>query len=150
MYAMLIAAQVAATGSIAQGVGYSWNWKLLTLHVVSDALIGLSFIVISGAVTYLGIKARREIPFSTVIVAFGVFLVACALAHFVEIVTLWTPAFWFSGVFKLATAMASIVTAALMPRIVPVAIQTLREIGSAKEQRHKLETAIQANEAKSQ
>jgi hypothetical protein len=25
---------------------------LLTLHVISDALIGLSFIVISGALTY--------------------------------------------------------------------------------------------------
>ena len=150
MFSLLIAAQAAQSGPIGQGFGYSWGWKLLTLHVVSDALIGLSFIVISAALTYLGVKARREIQFSTMFVAFGAFLVACALAHFVEIVTLWTPAYWFSGVFKAATAVASVITAALMPRIVPIAIRTVREIGTAEESRHRLETAIQANEAKSQ
>jgi hypothetical protein len=83
-------------------------------------------------------------------IAFGVFLVACAATHFVQIVTLWEPAFWLSGAMKAATAIASVITAALMPRAVPVAIKTVREIGAVEEQRVRLETAIQANEAKSQ
>ena len=141
---------LAAAPGLALQLGSSWGWPLLTLHVISDALIGLSFVVISGALTYLGIKARREIPFSAMFIAFGVFLVACAFTHFVQIVTLWEPAFWFSGVAKAATAVASVITAALMPRIVPVAIKTVREIGAVEEQRVRLETAIQANEAKSQ
>mgnify|MGYP003297844104 CR=1 FL=1 len=33
-------------------------------------------------------------------IAFGLFLVACAFTHFIQIVTLWQPAFWFSGVAK--------------------------------------------------
>ena len=145
MYELL----AAATPLVLQ-VGNTWGWPLLTLHVLSDALIGLSFIVISGALTYLGVKARREIPFSAMFIAFGVFLVACAFTHFVQIVTLWQPAYWLSGAIKAATAIASVITAALMPRIVPVAIKTVREIGAVEEQRVRLETAIQANEAKSQ
>ena len=149
MHHLLVAAQTAAS-ALPQGVGYSWGWKLVTLHVVSDAVIGISFIVISVALTYLGVKARREIPFSSMFIAFSVFLVACALIHFVEILTMWSPAYWLSGLVKAATAIASVITAALMPRIVPVAIQTVKEIGTAEESRVRLETAIQANEAKSQ
>jgi signal transduction histidine kinase len=141
---------LAATSGFIQQAGTAWSWPLLTLHVISDALIGLSFIVISVALTYLGVKARREIPFSAMFIAFGVFLVACAFTHFIQIVTLWQPAFWFSGVAKAATAIASVITAALMPRIVPVAVKTVREIGAVEDQRVRLETAIQANEAKSQ
>jgi len=74
---------LAAAPGLALQLGSSWGWPLLTLHVISDALIGLSFVVISGALTYLGIKARREIPFSAMFIAFGVFLVACAFTHFV-------------------------------------------------------------------
>src|SRR5689334_5457639 len=142
--------ELTAAAAVIPQVGTAWGWPLLTLHALSDAVIGLSFVVISAALTYLGIKARRDIPFSAMFIALGVFLVACAFTHFVEIVTLWQPAFWFSGVSKAATAIASVVTAALMPRIIPVAIQTVRELRTVEEQRVRLETAIQANEAKSQ
>jgi len=74
---------LAAAPPMVLQVGNTWGWPLLTLHVLSDALIGLSFIVISAALTYLGVKARREIPFSAMFIAFGVFLVACAFTHFV-------------------------------------------------------------------
>ena len=37
--------------------------------------------------------------------AFGAFIIACGGTHFVEIFTLWVPAFWFAGNVKLITAL---------------------------------------------
>jgi signal transduction histidine kinase len=142
--------QDAGGALLPHGVCYSWNWKLLSLHVVSDGLIGLSYVVISAALTYLVMKARREIPFSAMFIAFGVFIVACGFTHFIEILTLWRPAYWFSGAVKAVTAVASVITAALMPRIVPVVIRTIREANASQEQKIRLAAAVEANEAKSQ
>jgi signal transduction histidine kinase len=150
MQHVMTAAQVAANGFIPHGFCYSWNWKLLSLHVVSDGLIGLSYVLISGALTYLVVKARREIPFSAMFIAFGVFIVACGFTHFVEIMTLWRPAYWFAGWVKAVTAVASVTTAALMPRIVPVVIKTLREAHAAEERKIRLAAATEAKEAKSE
>jgi signal transduction histidine kinase len=141
---------LAATSGFIPQASTAWDWPLLTLHVVSDALIGLSFVVIAAASIYLGIKGKRAVPFGAMFIGAGVFLVACAVAHFVQIATLWEPALWFSGWSKAVAAVAAVITAALMPRIVPVAVKTVREIGAVEEQRVRLETAIQANEAKSQ
>ena len=150
MQHMMTAMQGATEAFIPHGFCYSWNWKLLSLHVVSDGLIGLSYVVISAALTYLVMKARREIPFSAMFIAFGVFIVACGFTHFIEILTLWRPAYWFSGAVKAVTAIASVITAALMPKVVPVVIRTIREANASEEQRIRLAAAMEANEAKSQ
>ena len=150
MQHMMTAMQGASEAFIPHGFCYSWNWKLLSLHVVSDGLIGLSYVVISAALTYLVMKARREIPFSAMFIAFGVFIVACGFTHFIEILTLWRPAYWFAGAVKAVTAIASVITAALMPKVVPVVIRTIREANASQEQRIRLAAAMEANEAKSQ
>jgi len=150
MQHMMTAMQGAGDVLLPHGVCYSWNWKLLSLHVASDALIGLSYVVISAALTYLVMKARREIPFSAMFIAFGVFIVACGFTHFIEILTLWRPAYWFSGAVKAVTAIASVITAALMPKVVPVVIRTIREANASQEQKIRLAAAVEANEAKSQ
>ena len=140
----------AATGFVSQGLGSDWPWPLITLHALSDTVIGLSFVLISATLTRLAIKARRELPFSGAVIVFGGFLVACAATHFVQVVSLWLPTLWLSGVMKAATAVAAVFTAVTIPRAVPGVIETLRELATAKEQRIRLENAIQANEAKSQ
>jgi signal transduction histidine kinase len=150
MQHVMTAAQVAANGFIPHGFCYSWNWKLLTLHVVSDGLIGLSYVVISGALTYLVVKARRDIPFSAMFIAFGVFIVACGFTHFVEIMTLWRPAYWFAGVVKAITAVASVITAGLMPRVVSAIAVSIGDRRDAAEREIRLAAATQANEAKSE
>jgi len=150
MQHMMAAMQGATDAFIPHGVCYSWNWKLVSLHVISDGLIGLAYVVISAALTYLVMKARREIPFSAMFIAFGVFIVACGFTHFIEILTLWRPAYWFSGAVKAVTALASVITAALMPRVVPVVIRTIREASASQEQKVRLAAAMEANAAKSQ
>jgi signal transduction histidine kinase len=139
-----------AVNFLPHGFCYLWDWKLLTLHVVADGLIGIAYVVISAALVYLVYRARREIPFSAMFIAFGVFIVACGMTHFVEILTLWRPAYWFAGLVKAITAIASVVTAAVMPRVVPVALRAVHEAHIAGERRIRLAAALEANEAKSQ
>jgi PAS domain-containing protein len=52
-------------------------------------------------------------------VAFGIFILACGATHFMEVVTVWVPAYWASGAVKSITAVASVTTALLMRRVVP-------------------------------
>ena len=79
---------------------YLSNAKLVWLHGVTDFLIGLSYVVISGLLTLLVHRARRDIPFSWVFLAFGLFIVACGMTHVMAIWNLWNADYWFSGGVK--------------------------------------------------
>ena len=76
---------------------YLWNAGLIRLHVVSDLAIGISYVAISVTLAYLIWRARRDIPFSWMFLAFGTFILACGATHFMEVWTLWTPLYWVSG-----------------------------------------------------
>jgi hypothetical protein len=71
------------------GFCYLWIPSLVTTHVVSDLLIGFSYVAISLTLVWLVWKARRGLPFSWIFIAFGVFIVACGATHFMEVWTLW-------------------------------------------------------------
>ena len=115
------------------GYCYLWNRPLLLTHVVSDVLIGLAYVVISLALVALVHRARRDIPFHVLFVAFGLFIVACGMTHFMEVWTLWQPVYWLSGAVKVVTAVASVTTAAVMPAAVPKVLTTIRNAGLARE-----------------
>ncbi len=85
---------VATSGFSPHGDCFLWNQKLLTLFVGSDTSIGLSYIVISATLAYLVGKVRRSLPFPWVFLAFGIFIVACAGTHLLDVWTLWIPMYW--------------------------------------------------------
>ena len=70
------------------GYCYLWQTGLVGAHVVSDGLIGLSYIAISATLIYLVWRARRLLPFSWMFVSFGVFIVACGATHLIDVATL--------------------------------------------------------------
>ena len=123
----------AAPSFLPHGFCYQWNTPLLAVHVGSDLLIGLAYVVISVALAVLVHRARRDIPFSKLFVMFGLFIVACGMTHFMEIWTLWQPVYWVSGAVKVVTAVASVTTAAVLPRMVPRVHGTVRDAKSARE-----------------
>ncbi len=127
-------AHVAASAAdfLPHGYCYLWNKPLLVTHVASDLLIGGSYVVISVALATLVHRARREIPFSVLFVAFGLFIVACGMTHFMEVWTLWRPMYWVSGGVKVVTAVASVATAAVLPSMVPRVHATVRDAGTAR------------------
>jgi len=115
------------------GHSYTWDQPLFWTHIASDLLIGVSYVVISIALAYLVHRARRDIPFSVVFVAFGLFIITCGATHFMGIVTLWTPLYWWSGGVKVVTAAASVATAIAMPFTVPQVLTTIRSARLARE-----------------
>jgi PAS domain S-box-containing protein len=58
--------------------------------------------------------------------AFGIFIIACGATHAMEVWTLWTPTYWLSGAVKAVTAVASMTTAVLLVKLVPVALRIPR------------------------
>ncbi len=103
---------------------------LVWSHVLTDSLIGLSYLAISITLAHLVYRGRREIPFHWMFLAFGLFIVACGTTHFMEVVTIWDPVYVLSAVVKGFTALASVATAVASPFIVP---QILLMVHKAKE-----------------
>src|ERR1051326_2582319 len=104
---------------MSHGFCYLWRRNLVSLHVISDSLITLAYYTIPFTLLYL-VRKRRDLPFNWMFVAFGVFIIACGTTHLMEIWTIWTPVYWLAGVIKAITAVASVVTAIALIKLVPV------------------------------
>jgi signal transduction histidine kinase len=103
------------------GTCYSWNVPLVTLHIISDALIFLSYTTIPFTLWYI-VKRRDDLPFNWMFISFGMFIIACGLGHLMEIWTIYNGTFWLSGGVKAITALASVPTAVLLVKLAPNAI----------------------------
>lgn len=124
----------AAPGSLLpHGYCFTWNPALLWTHVASDSLIGAAYLSIP--LTLLHIRRRRtDLPFNGIVVLFAVFILSCGATHWIEVWTVWHPDYWLSGNVKLVTAVASVLTAAALIRLVPriLAIPTVAQLQAAK------------------
>jgi len=133
---------IFSTAYLPHGFCFLWNPRLLWLHVVSDVLIGVSYLVIAGTLARLVAMCRREVPFRSIFVAFGVFILACGFTHLLAVVVLWNPLYWLEGDAKLLTACASLLTAIALPIYMPRIRQLLKRAkGSAENERRFLAAA---------
>lgn len=122
------------------GFCYNWEPRLVWTHVVADLVIALSYLSISTTLAWLVFKCRGEIPFSWIVVAFGLFIIACGATHFIEVITLWWPYYWLSANVKVITAIASLTTALALPPLVPHVTRLLRAAKLSEDRRSQLET----------
>ena len=89
---------------------YFWRPEMVWLQVVSNLVIGLSYLSIS--LTLFALTRRlRPLPFHRAYLAFGVFIVACGATHFLDVVTVWKGVYWLDGGVRALTAIASATTA---------------------------------------
>ncbi len=114
------------------GVCYMWDRQLLTLNIVSDSVIFLSYCAIASILTYIAYNNRREIPFGWMFSAFAIFIVACGFTHLMDIIVLWHPFYWLSGDLKLITAAASATTACLLPPLAPYIRKMVTDAATSK------------------
>jgi signal transduction histidine kinase len=115
-------------------VCYTWRPGLIRLHVISDALIGLTYFSIPVTLVYIKRK-RRDLPFGWMLLLFGLFIVACGATHWMEVWTMWHPQYWLAGVVKAVTAAASVPTAIALSFLIPraLAIPSMRQLQEAKD-----------------
>lgn len=103
---------------IPHGTCLVWNKPLMGLHVLSDALIALSYFSIPFALTSFVFR-RKDLVFPRVFLLFAAFILACAATHLFDIWTLWFPSYGTQGVVKGITAAVSVATAVLLWKIMP-------------------------------
>jgi PAS domain S-box-containing protein len=115
---------------------------LTPLFVMADTLIGLAYYGISIGLVYFVHKTRTAMPFNWVFLSFGIFIIACGTTHFVDVLNIWIPAYWASGYVRLATMIASVVTAIALPPVFPRVIALMERGKLADKRRAELE-AIQ-------
>ncbi|SCW60558.1 MULTISPECIES: sensor histidine kinase [unclassified Pseudomonas] len=101
---------------------YMWRPDLLWTNVIADGLITLSYVTIPFTLLYF-IHKRKDVPFDWMLAAFGAFILACGTSHVMEILTIWQPYYWLSALVKVITAIASVITAILLVRLVPAALK---------------------------
>lgn len=124
---------LATQGFLPHGMCYTWNPSLIGLHVVSDTMIGIAYFSIPVTLVYFFAK-RRDLPFNWMFLLFGLFIVACGLTHWMDVLTLWQPYYWLSGSIKAITAAASVPTAAALALLIPqaLALPSTRALNDAK------------------
>jgi PAS domain S-box-containing protein len=103
------------------GYCFQWNPLVLWLHVISDAVIVVSYFCIPIVLIYLIVR-RRDLPFNWMFGMFGLFIVGCGTTHLMEIWTIWHASYLTAGVIKAITAFASAATAILLVRLLPKAV----------------------------
>ena len=118
---MTVWSQIFSSSSfVPHGHCYLWQTNLVSLHVVSDALIALAYYSIPITLFYL-VRKRHDLPFEWVFLLFAAFIVSCGTTHILDIWTLWYPTYWVSGLVKAFTALISVIAAVqlfpLMPKV---------------------------------
>lgn len=108
-------------GFMPHGHCYLWSPAMVWLQVVSNAAVGLAYVSISLTLYYI-VRRIKDVPFSRMYLAFGVFIVTCGMTHFLDVVTVWHPVYWLDGGVRAVTAVASVGTAILLLPLVPKAV----------------------------
>ncbi len=120
---------------------YLDNPRMLWLQGLSDLVIGLSYMAIAAGLAYLVRKARKDIPFEWMFLAFGLFIFSCGWTHFMEVWTLWHPTYWLSGTIKAVTAAASLATAIGFFPLLPHIFGLIETAKASEQRRRDLTTA---------
>jgi PAS domain S-box-containing protein len=108
----------AADGFMPHGHCYLWQSHILWLHVISDAVIGLSYFAIP-LVLLLFSRRRGDLKLNAVFYAFSAFILACGITHFFSIVVIWKPYYLQEGLLKAITAAISALTASALWLMLP-------------------------------
>lgn len=110
------------SGSYApHGYCFLWQPELVWTHAVSDLLIAAAYFSIPLALISF-VRKRRDVQFGWMIWLFAVFILACGTTHVLMAWNLWHGDYGVEAVAKAITAIASVPTAILLWRLIPVAL----------------------------
>jgi PAS domain S-box-containing protein len=103
------------------GMCFLWKPSVLWPFVISNVVIAAAYYAIPFLLFYF-ISKRHDISFKPILVAFGVFILACGTSHLLGAVTVWNPIYRLDDVFRVITAIASVTTFAMMVPLMPVLV----------------------------
>ncbi len=105
-----------SSGLTPHGFCLLWEPGLIWTYALSDTVIGLAYFSIPVA------RRRGDLVFRPVLWLFAAFILLCGATHWLDLLTLWFPAYGLEGVVKAATAAASLFTAVALWQLLPRAL----------------------------
>jgi hypothetical protein len=95
------------------GICLLWDPALVAMKVIADSMIAFAYFTIPLSLWLFVDKQQKAIsPVATrILVSFVLFICLCGLTHVMDVVTIWFPWYWLDGYLRVATAIASIITA---------------------------------------
>lgn len=113
---------------------YMWTPGILWMHVISDLLIAMAYFAIPFVLIHIA-RRRRDLPFTGMLLCFGIFIVCCGLTHLMDVWNVWNTDYWLEGLIKVITAAASVPTAILLWRALPaiLSVPSQRQLRDANE-----------------
>lgn len=130
------------------GVCLLWKPELIALHVITDALVAVSYYSIPAALFWVAARGKETIALKPLLVLFGLFIAFCGGGHALDIIAIWKPIYWTKGLWNLGTALTSVVTAlVLIPKVaeyvrMPETTEKLRQQAGELEHRHSVLRAV--------
>ena len=124
-----------SSGYIPHGHCYLWQTPLVGLHTVSNFFIAIAYFSIPVTLIYFVRKSTQ--PFSyDIVLLFGLFITLCGVGHIFDIVTLWIPIYWTSGIVRALTALVSVYTAMELIFLLPkfLALRNPQELEDINQQ----------------
>lgn len=121
---------------------YLWKPPLVSLHVISDTVLFISFEIILAIFLYITYKSKDRIPYSWIFLALGGLFLLCGFTHLFEVWNLWNTNYWIGGFLKALTAIASIASVIAIIPMVPkiLAVPTPTELLALNEKlKHTIE-----------
>ncbi|CAN5335347.1 hypothetical protein BH11CYA1_BH11CYA1_13980 [soil metagenome] len=109
-------------GFMPHGYCLRWDGPLLTVFIIGNLGITLAYFLIPAALRYF-IGKRRDLPYAYMFKLFAAFILSCGLTHVAKVLTLYQPLYWLEAGLDLMTAGISLVTAALLFPLIPLALQ---------------------------
>src|SRR5271165_1807081 len=107
-----------SSGLTPHGFCLLWRPGLIWTYALADAGIGLAYFSIPLALATIA-RRRKDLVFRPVLWLFAAFILLCGTTHWLDVLTLWAPAYGLQAVVLAATAIVSIVTAIMLWRLIP-------------------------------
>ncbi len=130
------------SGLTPHGFCLLWEPWLIWTHALANIAIGLAYFSIPVALVVFA-RRRRDLVFRPVFWLFAAFILLCGAGHWLDLLTLWVPAYGAEGVVKAVTALVSVVTAAALWPLMPKAL-ALPSLAQMRE----ADTALREREAR--
>jgi anti-sigma regulatory factor (Ser/Thr protein kinase) len=103
-----------------------WSGGLISLHVVSDAVIWLAYLWIPLVMIWSYQKHRHQlkiaVPVGAILTMYVLFITACGWTHFFDALMFYKPVYRINGLVRFLTAVVSFGTAVSLVRLMPAAI----------------------------
>jgi two-component system sensor histidine kinase/response regulator len=103
------------------GYCLAWNPELLTLFIIGNVLVALSYYSIPAAL-WIFLRKRKDLAFNWMFQLFAAFIFLCGTTHVMKLWTIWSPNYWAEGLLDLITGLISAYTAVALWPLIPKAL----------------------------